>query len=144
MAAKLRNCQGCGKLFMSQHGERLCQPCVEAQAKLEGVVVEYVRDHPKCKIVEIMEETGASEAMIRRLIDEGRFEQVGVKVTYPCKKCGKEIVVGQYCDSCLQEMQSELHSASKQMSGVAEAAAAAARGHGMYSKDLKKPSVATR
>ena len=126
---------------MSQHGEKICQACIDAQAELELVVVDYVRDHPKCKIPEIMEKTGASELLIRRLIDEGRFVQSGINFSYPCKKCGKEIFAGQYCEDCLKEMQNELQSAHDKMSGVVEAAAAAARGHGMYSKDLKKPAV---
>ena len=96
MAAKLRNCSNCGKIFMSQ-GEKICPNCVQEQKELEVVVVDYVRDHPKCKIPEIMEETKAPESLIRRLIEEGRFEQVGVNLSYPCKKCGKPIVAGQYC-----------------------------------------------
>lgn len=138
MSAKLKNCQQCGKLFMSQHGEKICPDCVEAQAKLEIVVVDYVRDHPKCKIPEIMEETGAPESLIRRLIDEGRFVQMGINFSYPCKKCGKPIVAGVYCEDCKNELQENLQSVQTGLSKSAEAAAAAARGHGMYSKDLAK------
>ena len=137
MAAKLRNCSNCGKIFMSQ-GEKICPNCVQEQKELEVVVVDYVRDHPKCKIPEIMEETKAPESLIRRLIEEGRFEQVGVNLSYPCKKCGKPIVAGQYCEDCLSEMQENLQSVSAGISKSAEEAAAAARGHGMYSKDLKE------
>ena len=136
MEAKLKNCSSCGKIFMSR-GEKVCPNCVEEQRKLELVVVEYVRDHPKCKIIEIIEETGAPESLVRRLIEEGRFEQVGVNLSYPCKKCGKPIVAGQYCEDCLSEMQENLQSVQAGISKAAEEAAAAARGHGMYSKDLK-------
>ena len=136
MEAKLRNCSSCGKIFMS-YGDKICPNCVQEQKELELVVVEYVRDHPKCKIHEIMEETKAPESLIRRLIEEGRFEQIGVNLSYPCKKCGKPIIAGQYCEECLSEMQSNLQSAHEGISKVAEAEAAAARGHGMYSKDLK-------
>ncbi len=138
--AKLRNCSQCGKIFMS-NGERLCPNCVQAQQDLELVVVDYVRDHPKCKIPEIMEATQAPEMLIRRLIEEGRFEQVGVNLSYPCKKCGKPIVAGAYCEECKEEMQQNLQSASSALNQVAEAEAAAARGHGMYSKDLKDSKV---
>ena len=136
MAAKLRNCSNCGKIFMSQ-GEKICPNCVQEQKELEVVVVDYVRDHPKCKIPEIMEETKAPESLIRRLIEEGRFEQVGVNLSYPCRKCGKPIVAGQYCEDCLTEMQENLQTVHQEISRSAEEAAAAARGHGMYSKDLK-------
>ena len=136
MAAKLRNCSMCGKIFMS-NGEKICPNCVQAQADMEVVVVDYVRDHPKCKIPEIMEETGAPESLIRRLIDEGRFVQLGVNLSYPCQKCGKPIITGKYCEDCLNEMQENLQSVQQNISKAAEEAAAADRGHGMYSKDLK-------
>lgn len=136
MAAKLKNCSICGKIFMS-NGEKVCPNCVQAQADMEVVVVDYVRDHPKCKIPEIMEETGAPEHLIRRLIEEGRFVQLGVNLSYPCQKCGKPIVAGKYCEDCLSEMQENLQSVQQGISKSAEEAAAAERGHGMYSKDLK-------
>ena len=136
MAAKLRNCSMCGKIFMS-NGEKICPNCVQAQQDLELVVIDYVRENPKCRIPEIMEATKAPESLIRRLIEEGRFVQSGVPFTYPCKKCGKEIIAGQYCEDCLEEMQKELQSAQEGMTKAAEEAAAAARGRGMYSKDLK-------
>lgn len=133
MAEKLRNCNQCGKLFMSR-GEKICQDCQDKMANLEQVVVDYVRDNPKCKIHEIMDATGAPESLIRRLIDEGRFVQVGVSVSYPCKKCGKTIFAGQYCEDCLKEMQANLAAAHGEMAKIAESN----RGHGMYSKDLQK------
>ena len=136
MAAKLRNCSVCGKIFMS-NGEKICPNCVQNQQDMEMTVIEYVRDHPKCKIPEIMEETGAAESLIRRLIEEGRFVQVGVNLSYPCQKCGKPIIAGKYCEECLAEMQENLQSVQTGIAKTAEAEAAAARGHGMYSKDLK-------
>lgn len=136
MAAKLKNCSICGKIFMS-NGEKICPNCMKDQEDMELVVVEYVRDHPKCKIPEIMEATGAQEFLIRRLIDEGRFVQAGVNFSYPCQKCGKPIITGKYCEDCLKEMQENLQSVQTGISKAAEAQAAAERGHGMYSKDLK-------
>ncbi len=101
---------------------------------LEYVVVNYVRDNPKCKIHEIMEATKAPESLIRRLIDEGRFVQVGVHMAYPCKKCGKEIFAGQYCEDCLKEMQANLQAVHGAMAQAAEAN----KVHGMYSKELQR------
>lgn len=135
MAEKLKNCQQCGKIFMAQPGEKICKNCKDSLASLESVVVDYVRDNPKCKIAEIMEATGAPESLIRRLIEAGRFIQVGVSLSYPCKKCGKEIFAGKYCEDCLREMQDNLQAAHGEL---AQAAEAASRGHGMYSKELQR------
>ena len=134
MAEKLKNCQVCGKIFMAQPGEKICKNCQDAMADMESVVVDYVRDHPKCKIAEIMENTNAPESLIRRLIESGRFIQVGANLSYPCKKCGKEIFAGQYCEDCLREMQESLQAAHGELAKAAESA----RGHGMYSKELQR------
>lgn len=125
----------CGKVFMSTGG-KVCPACLDKQADDEMIVVEYVRDHPKCKAYEIMEATGVAEPIIRRLIEEGRFIQEGIEYSYPCKKCGNQIMKGKYCEKCMSEMQEELQGVSSKIAEEREAQ----RGHGMYSKDLQKPA----
>ena len=136
MGAKLKNCQICGKVFMSTGG-KLCPACLDKQADDEMLVIEYVRDHPKCKVHEIIEATGVNEHIIRRLIEEGRFIQEGVEYSYPCKKCGTLIVRGKFCEKCMNEMQEQLQGVQNKIQEQREAD----RGHGMYSKDLKKPAA---
>ena len=136
MGAKLKNCQICGKVFMSTGG-KLCPACLDKQADDEMLVIEYVRDHPKCKVHEIIEATGVNEHIIRRLIEEGRFIQEGVEYSYPCKKCGTLIVRGKFCEKCMNEMQEQLQGVQNKIQEQKEAD----RGHGMYSKDLKKPAA---
>ena len=136
MEQKLRNCQFCGKVFMSTGG-RVCPACLDKQADDEMIVVDYVRDHPKCKVHEIIEATGVSELLIRRLIEEGRFIQEGIDYSYPCKKCGQLIMKGKFCEKCMAEMQEELRGAHSKI----EERKQADKGHGMYSKDMKKLAV---
>ena len=71
--------------------------------------------------------------MIKKMIREGRFEQIGVKMTYPCEKCGAPIVTGKICKSCEEAARSTLQ---KQAAAVTAARqmAKADRGQGMYSK----------
>ena len=106
MTGKMKNCPVCGKLFVATPNMRVCRDCIEKEQEQEIEVVNYVR-YP-----EIVEATGVSEALIKRLIREGRFEQVGVKLCYPCEKCGAPIVVGKLCGSCSEELQKELQQAS--------------------------------
>ena len=136
MGAKLKNCQICGRVFMSTGG-KVCPACLDKQADDEMVVIEYVRDNPKCKVHEIIEATGVNESIIRRLIEEGRFIQEGVEYSYPCKKCGTLIVRGKFCEKCMNEMQEQLQGVQNKIQEQTEAD----RGHGMYSKDLKKPAA---
>ena len=91
MAAKLRNCSMCGKIFMS-NGEKICPNCIQAQADMEVVVVDYVRDHPKCKIPEIMEEA-------RNYVDKNNINDIfnynnnsGRNETHESKKENKPII----------------------------------------------------
>ena len=135
MAGKMRNCQRCGKLFMQQNREKICRDCRDADREMENKVTQFVRDNPNCKLQEIIDNTGAEETLVRRMISEGRFAQNVIKLQ--CKKCGKEIVVGQYCETCLSSMQENLQSVQEKIS-AANAAALAAKGKGMHSRNLGK------
>lgn len=135
MAGKMKNCQRCGKIFMQQGTEKICRDCRDADREMENKVMQYVRDNPGCKLQAIIDDTGAEESLVRRMIAEGRFEQNFV-VSH-CKKCGKDIVAGQYCEACLSSMQENLQSVQEKIS-AANAAALAAKGKGMHSKNLGK------
>ena len=94
--------------------------CREKEERWEKEIVEFVRDHPKCQIGEIVEATGVQEPVIRRMIREGRFVSTGVDLFYPCEKCGSPIQKGQYCEKCQKEMREELTAAvaKKSASGM--------------------------
>lgn len=114
MPGKIKNCPSCGRLYQD-FGKHLCPDCLRKQEEKEREVVDYVRDNPDSKIPEICEATGAKESMIKRLIREGRFIQVGVQLSYPCEKCGAPIITGKFCPKCMEEMQKELQSQTKKM-----------------------------
>ena len=138
MAGKLKNCPVCGKLFAADATQRMCRDCFIKEQEKELEVTNFVRDHPKSKIPEIVEATHVSEKFIKRMISEGRFQQVGVTLTYACEKCGAPIMDGKYCRECMAEMQKEIQNSQSKLAAKKEAAEAAARGHGMYSKEVKK------
>ena len=136
MAERPRNCIRCGKLFVPMNREKICRNCKDVEREMENTVMEFVRSNPKSKIPEISEGTGAPETLIRRMVEEGRFDRSDMKFYYPCKKCGKDILVGQYCEDCLNSMQENLQSVQVKM---ANANAPASKGKGMHSKTLSKP-----
>ncbi|SHK70569.1 hypothetical protein SAMN05216582_11356 [Selenomonas ruminantium] len=135
MAGKIKNCPVCGKLF-NDTGHGCCLDCYDKILEKEREVVNYVRDHRGAKIPEICEATGAPSGMIKKMIREGRFEQIGVKMTYPCEKCGAPILSGKICQSCEEAARSELQkqaalqTAARQMAKVDQN-----RGQGFRSKD---------
>ena len=130
MAAKLRNCISCGKIFSLLYGEKMCPSCKEEQDRLENAVIDYVRDNPKTRIPEIVRATGATDIIIRRLMEAGRL--VGANLKYPCAKCGRDIDRGKFCEACAKEIEQEVQTVSDK---AAAARAAAERGRGMHSKD---------
>lgn len=127
MAGKLKNCSVCGKLF-SDTGRGICYDCLVKQQDKEKEVIDYVRSHRMATVPEIVAETGASETLVKRLIREGRFEQIGVKLTYPCEKCGEPIIMGKLCQSCQQAIRSDLQETQSKM--------VAAKNASMQSKGL--------
>ena len=130
MAGKIKNCPVCGKLY-SEIGHKMCPECFAKEQDKENEVIAYVRENRGAKVPEIVEATGVSETVIKRLIRDGRFEQIGVKLSYPCEKCGAPIIIGKLCQTCQEKARSELQAArakivaAKQMGG---------QGKGMYSK----------
>ena len=87
MAGKMKNCSSCGKVFVSINNARICMDCRAKEEQWERTIVEFVRDHPKSTIAEIVEATGVQEPVIRRMIREGRFVSTGIELYYPCEKC---------------------------------------------------------
>lgn len=122
MVAKMKNCPSCGRIFVPMNAtQRLCPDCMDKLHEKEHEVVEYVRDHPKIKVNELIEATGAPEPMIKRMIREGRFIQVGVRMTYPCEKCGAPITQGKLCASCAEALKNELQNAAAKIVAGREA-----------------------
>ena len=120
MAGKMKHCSSSGKVFVSINNARICMDCRAKEEEWEKAIVEFVRDHPKSQIGEIVEATGVQEPVIRRMIREGRFVSSGADLYYPCEKCGSPIQKGQYCDKCQREIRDELtaHIAQKSASGM--------------------------
>ena len=120
MAGKMKNCSSCGKVFVSINNARICMDCREKEEQWERTIVEFVRDHPKSTIAEIVGATGVQEPVIRRMIREGRFVSTGIELYYPCEKCGSPIDKGQYCDKCQKEMRDELTAAIAKKSSAGD------------------------
>lgn len=138
MAGKIKNCPMCGKLF-NDTGHKVCMDCYDKILEKEREVVAYVRDHRGAKIPEICEATGAPTGMIKKMIREGRFEQIGVKMTYPCEKCGAPIISGKICQQCEEKARAELQKqASLQTAARQMAKAEQNRGQGFRSKEKER------
>lgn len=111
---KLRNCPGCGKLF-TDTGLGLCVDCYHKREELEKLVLEYVREHPKVTVSEIVEDTGVDIRIVKDMLRRGMFINTGGDVSYPCSRCGQLITSGAYCAKCSAILHAEIKSVSSKM-----------------------------
>lgn len=116
---KIRNCTKCGKIFASVHGERVCKDCIQQEKDFEEQVVKYIRNNPGSSVKEVMEATGASEKMMKRMMQDGIFSNSAIKheegSTYPCMSCGRPITNGTYCMDCLSRLRDQTRKAAEAM-----------------------------
>lgn len=102
---KLKNCPECGKLYL-EVGQNMCPACYDIELEQEQVVHTYIRDHDKCSIKQIVDDTGVKEKVVLRMIRSGRV--MSNSVAYPCENCGKDIYLGRFCEACNQEFNKQV------------------------------------
>ena len=116
---KIRNCTKCGKIFAAMHGEKVCKDCVQKEKDFEESVITYIRENPGSSVKDVMHATGASEKMMRRMMQDGIFSNSSVQTetnpTYPCMSCGRPITSGTYCMDCLSRLRDQTKRAAERM-----------------------------
>lgn len=114
---KMKNCIQCGRVFITQEREELCNECKARFHELEDIVKEYVKDHRGVSMTEVSEATGISKKLIQRMAREGVFADMpmGENFTYPCASCGTPIKSGTYCTSCLTRLRKETKKVAESM-----------------------------
>jgi len=98
-------CAMCGKLFIKRGTGDLCPQCQEIEDEKFSKVESYLWEHPNSSIPDVSEKTGVEKKWILRFIKKGRI--VNRTTPYPCKRCGKPITHGEYCEECLAELRKE-------------------------------------
>ncbi|MBD3878457.1 MAG: hypothetical protein SR1Q5_02050 [Quinella sp. 1Q5] len=112
----IRNCARCKKIFVPTSGEKICPECRAADLEMEERVKAYVRDHPGITVNELIEGSGAPPKLVWRMIQQGQFENSGLKnASYPCANCGKLITRDVYCSECLGKLKQNAQKFAKAM-----------------------------
>ncbi len=100
----LANCPRCGSLF-NKIGLEFCKSCYDEEEKLLRETQEYLRQHRKAPILEVVEAIGLEQWMLDKWIEEKSItfqdpsEQK--KNLSICSNCGREITAGQIlCKTC--------------------------------------------
>ena len=84
----------------------MCPACYDVELEQEKIVHDYVRDHDKCSIRMIVDDTGVKEKVVLRMIKSGRV--VSKNVAYPCENCGADIFVGKLCEKCSKDLNKQV------------------------------------
>jgi predicted amidophosphoribosyltransferase len=116
MPAQIRNCRRCYKLFQD-YGTGVCPECVRELDEIFVKVREKLYDDPRANIVELCEDTGATEQDIMGWLREGRLIMGSESARLiTCVKCGAPIATGRFCEKCSQDMASQFAGAAAEMS----------------------------
>lgn len=87
----------------------VCPACSEKYESDFRLIREYLYDNPNRNIAEVSEATGVSAEKIKIYLRNDRLEAVNNKnaALLDCKKCGKPIATGIYCEECRRELEVE-------------------------------------
>ena len=108
--ADLANCSRCGNVFVKTTRD-ICQDCFKEEERQFEIVYNFMkkRVNRQATIPEIVEATGVKEDLIIKFVKEKRLRSAQFpNLTYPCDRCGKEIVEGRLCQACSDDLSGDL------------------------------------
>jgi len=103
----MANCLRCKKLF-PRIKDPICEDCIKKDEKLFDNVKKYLEEHPTSTVQVLSNETGASTKKILAWLREGRLEMVETTGDLKCRQCGVDLTTGQFCDSCINEINRQI------------------------------------
>ena len=111
MSIEVNKCALCGKLFHSL-GTKICAPCSDQADHAYREVREYLYSaEDQVTLNDILQNTDASEKVVKYLIKEGRISPKGIKDAgqTSCIACGVPIEKGRLCSKCSSVWSEQLH-----------------------------------
>ena len=119
MAAELKNCRRCNKIFLYMAGLPICPACAEEDEKIFELVCEFIRKNPGAPLSEVSKELEISYDKLLKYVKEGRLQiRSGNGGFYRfCEKCGEMITEGKYCDHCEYHISTVLDVSKKNLLG---------------------------
>lgn len=107
--AELANCPNCDAVF-AKTVRNVCRECYQAEEKAFEKVYNFLtkRKNREATLTEIVEATEVSEKLIIKFIRENRLRKSQFpNLSYPCEKCGNNIVKGNLCQACSKSILDE-------------------------------------
>lgn len=104
---QVRNCPGCGKIYVYT-GQRLCPSCFKEEEALFEQVDKYLRDHPGANLEAVAEGTGIAKEIILDFIRRGRLVTLETAGLLRCEICARPIDQGRICNDCAAQFKEGL------------------------------------
>jgi len=101
----VQTCQDCRGLF-SFLPRGVCGECLEARETSYQTVRDFLRDNPRARMAEIVDETEVDQHLIELFIREGRLQLASAAATtgLTCEVCDAAIADGRHCAKCHQRL----------------------------------------
>lgn len=103
---QLKNCESCGAVF-ADAVRTICRDCYYAEEEAFQKVYRFLvkKENREATITEISKATEVEEDLIIKFMRQNRLRASEFpKLSYPCERCGIEIVEGKLCEACKAEM----------------------------------------
>jgi flagellar operon protein (TIGR03826 family) len=109
MELKVANCPKCGRVYVKNIMNDICQFCVkEADLQCEACI-KYLRSNRGINMDELSEATGVAQSLIAKFIRDGRISIIGnPKMAYGCEVCGEQIRDKTLCGNCRTKLAKDL------------------------------------
>lgn len=114
MGSNVRQCKKCGRIFVS-YGTSMCPNCAQEMDRIFQLIKDYIYDHPSTNVIEISEKTGVEASVVLEFLKEDRLAIKTTEKLLVCESCGCSITSGRYCSKCLDELESALNSARREL-----------------------------
>jgi len=95
----LRNCKKCGAVF-SQINTPICRKCIQKEEEDFRTARQWLLKNPGHTVESLSRNTGINRRDILKWIREERLIMTDASEFVTCKKCGKPIPTGNFCDHC--------------------------------------------
>ncbi|MCM3389102.1 hypothetical protein M3649_13250 [Ureibacillus chungkukjangi] len=108
---ELRNCPTCGDFFNFTGVRDVCRKCVQSEEEQYQVVYSFLRkrENRAATVERIVEVTGVKEELLYKWVRKNRLQPAMFpNLGYPCDNCGSITKQGKLCQSCQDDLKSEL------------------------------------
>ena len=118
----LANCPRCHRVFQRSSERKVCQACLIDEEEALAAIRSYVETHPGCGKSDLLQALDLDEAILQRLLRDGRLAVLGeaaVGLSAGCRKCGAPMVSGgDFCKSCAEDLGRALQASALNVSAV--------------------------